>query len=123
MSSRRVITAWVALCLAAMVALAFLVAPRASSEPDGLERVAIDTEFADQAGAHALGGSPLADYAVGGVDDGSLSTGLSGLVGILLCFGAAAGAVFVLRRNPRLGRDTHQPAQQISRPGQGPGQS
>ena len=50
--------------LAVAFALAFFVSPYASSEPDGLERVAIDNGFADQAQEHALADGPLADYAV-----------------------------------------------------------
>ena len=86
------------------LALAFVVSPLASSSPDGLERVAIDQGFDGQAQDHALAGSPLADYAVVGVESESLSTGLSGIVGVVLCFAIAAAVmvgVRAARRAPR----------------------
>jgi len=69
--------------------LAFFVGPYASSSPDGLERVAIDKGFADTAKAHALGDGPLADYGVKGVENEKLSTGLSGVIGVVVTFGVA----------------------------------
>jgi hypothetical protein len=68
-------------------ALALLVSPFASSSPDGLNKVAIDKGFDEQEDAHALDESPLAGYAVKGVDDERLGKGLSGLIGVLLTFG------------------------------------
>lgn len=81
------------------VALALFVSPLASSEPDGLERVAADEGFADAATEPATAASPLAGYAVDG-DDGNRSTAVSGAVGILVTFGvgtAVFGAMRVLR--------------------------
>ena len=66
--TRRSIGLFVLGGLAVALLLAFVVSPWASSEPDGLERVAIDQGFADNATDHATAGSPLADYAVSGVD-------------------------------------------------------
>jgi cobalt/nickel transport system permease protein len=88
----------VAVGLAACVALALLVAPRASSQPDGLERVAIDEGFAEEAASHALEDLPTADYGVEGIADEGLSTGLAGVLGIAVTFAVAAGAVLLLRR-------------------------
>jgi cobalt/nickel transport system permease protein len=87
--------------LAIAVALAFLVAPEASSKPDGLEKVAIDQGFDDGARAHRLADSPTADYGVGGVDDDRLSTGLAGVLGIGVTFLAAGGLVLLVRRPAR----------------------
>jgi cobalt/nickel transport system permease protein len=81
--------------------LAVLVGPQASSEPDGLERVAIDEGFADRASRHALENAPTAEYQVDGVDDEGLSTGLAGLIGILVTFAVAGGLLLVARRLPR----------------------
>ncbi|MEX0754330.1 MAG: PDGLE domain-containing protein [Actinomycetota bacterium] len=67
--------------------LAFFVSPRASGSPDGLEKVAIDEGFDDTAEEHDRGEGPLADYAVEGVEDESLSTGLSGIIGVAITFG------------------------------------
>lgn len=83
--------------LAVAAAIAFLVSPWASGDPDGLERVAIDQGFAERAEDHRLGDSPTADYTVRGVDDERLGTGLSGLVGLVLT-GLVAGGVVVLAR-------------------------
>ena len=80
--------------------LAFFVSPYASSSPDGLERVSIDKGFADTAKAHALGDGPLADYGVKGVENEKLSTGLSGVIGVVVTFGVAMilfGALRVYR--------------------------
>ena len=52
---------------------------------------------ASKATAHGTAGSPLADYGVGGVENGWLSTGLAGVIGVLLCFALAAGLIFAIR--------------------------
>lgn len=77
--------------------LGLLASPYASSDPDGLERVARDQGLADEAREHDLAGSPVADYEVRGVADKRLSTGLSGLVGVLLTFGVGTAAFALLR--------------------------
>ena len=80
--------------------LAFFVSPLASSSPDGLEKVSIDEGFSDTAEDHALADSPLADYAVEGVDDESLSTGLAGIIGVAITFGLGMivfGAIRAMR--------------------------
>ena len=79
------------------VALAIFVSPFASSSPDGLERVAEDEGFAETAAEHRLDDSPVADYAVDGVDDERVSGGLAGLVGVLVTFGLGVGVFAVLR--------------------------
>jgi hypothetical protein len=58
--------------------LAFFVSPFASTSPDGLNKVAIDKGFDSTQKQHSLGDSPLAGYEVRGVEDRSLSKGLSG---------------------------------------------
>jgi len=88
---------FVAVGLAITVGLAFLVAPEASSEPDGLEKVAIDEGFIDGAQDHDLAGSPTADYGVRGVDDARLGTGLAGVLGIGVTFLVAGGLVLLVR--------------------------
>ncbi len=76
--------------------LALLVSPFASSSPDGLNRVAIDKGFDKSATDHALDGSPVAGYAVRGVDD-EVGKGLSGLTGVLLTFGIGLASFAALR--------------------------
>ena len=56
----------------------------ASSQPDGLEKVAEDKGFLETAKDSAVANSPLADYGVSGVDNERLSVGLSGLIGIVV---------------------------------------
>jgi hypothetical protein len=69
--------------------LAFFVSPFASSSPDGLNKVAIDKGFSSTEKEHALDGSPLAGYGVKGVDDDRVSTGLAGVIGVVITFGIA----------------------------------
>jgi hypothetical protein len=83
------------------LALAFFVSPEASSKPDGLNKVAIDKGFAEQEEAHGLEDVPTAGYAVDGVDDDRLSTGLAGLIGVSVTFAIAAGLFLVVKRTGR----------------------
>ncbi len=108
--SRRSITSFVLAGLALAMLVAFAVSHFASSEPDGLERVAMDQGFADTATEHAATGSPLADYGVSGIENSWLSTGLAGVIGVLLCFALGAGLIFVIRWSRR------RPAPSASRP-------
>ncbi len=89
--------AFVGAGLVVAAALAFFVSPQASSEPDGLNKVAIDEGFADTETDHALADAPTAGYAVRGVDDDGLSTGLAGLIGVAVTF-AASGLLFLVVR-------------------------
>ncbi|WP_233220262.1 PDGLE domain-containing protein [Micromonospora sp. RP3T] len=97
--------------------LAGVVSNYASSHPDGLDSsllkgctVNADDEItggscpAQQAKDHELADSPLADYGVRGIGNDFLSTGLSGVLGVLLTF-ALGGGLFWLarRRNPATG--------------------
>ena len=75
------------------VGLALVVSGFASSSPDGLEKVAEDKGFLETAKDHLFADGPLADYAVEGVGNERLSTGLSGLIGVLITFGVGLGAV------------------------------
>lgn len=77
---------WVGMVMAAIV-LVVLMAPLASPEPDGLERVAEDHGFAADALAPAY--EVLPDYTVRGVDDAALSTVLAGVMGVVLTGGVA----------------------------------
>lgn len=90
--------------------LAGVVSNYASSHPDGLDSsllkgctVNADDEItggscpAQQAKDHELADSPLADYGVRGIGNDFLSTGLSGVLGVLLTF-AVGGGLFRLAR-------------------------
>ena len=98
MASRPRLAVVIAAGIAIPVAVAVRVSPFASSEPDGLERVAIDEGFDHTATDHALADGPTADYAVDGVDDEGLSTGLAGLIGVAVTFALAAGLTVLVRR-------------------------
>lgn len=82
---------WVAgIAIAALVVV--ILAPLASSDPDGLERVAEDQGFIGLAENFFSG--LLGDYAVPGVDNAWLSTVLAGLLGVAIVL----GVVLVLGR-------------------------
>jgi cobalt/nickel transport protein len=94
--------------LLATVGLALVVSGFASGSPDGLEKVAEDKGFLGTARDHLVADGPLADYAVRGVDNERLSTGLSGLIGVLITFGVGL-ALFALVRVVRSRRDDSEP--------------
>jgi cobalt/nickel transport system permease protein len=78
--------------------LAFFVSPFASSSPDGLEKVAADKGLNTGEQTHALADGPLADYAVKGVDNEKLSTGLAGVIGVTVTFAVGLGLFLVLKK-------------------------
>jgi cobalt/nickel transport system permease protein len=91
------------------IALATLVSPFASSSPDGLEKVATDKALDTGAEDHALADGPLADYGVDGVDNERVSTGLAGLIGVVVTFAVGFGIFAVIKRvrvEPELTRET-----------------
>jgi cobalt/nickel transport protein len=77
--------------------LALFVSPFADRDPDGLTKVAQDQGFASAEQDHDLSDSPVAGYQVDGVDDDRMSTGVAGLVGVLVTFGVGVGAFGLLR--------------------------
>ena len=88
---------WVAgIAIAALVVV--VLAPLASSDPDGLQRVAIDQGFIGQAQNFISG--LLAGYAIPGIDDPRLSKILSGLLGVAIVLGVmyVLGRVLARRR-------------------------
>lgn len=70
----------------------------ASSDPDGLEKAARDTGIAANAEDSAADDSPLAGYETTGVDDGRISGGLAGVVGVGVTFLLVGGLVYAVRR-------------------------
>ena len=98
--------------LVVALALAFFVSPSASSAPDGLEKVAGDRGFLNTEKDSAVAGGPTADYAVKGVDDERLSTGLAGVIGVTITFAVAGGLFLVVRRLRRTASrdESHAPA-------------
>jgi hypothetical protein len=85
--------------VAVAVGLATALSPYASSSPDGLERVAGDKAFLDQARLAAVQeDAPAADYAFPGVEDPRLATGLAGFAGTLGVFAFGYGIAVVAHR-------------------------
>jgi cobalt/nickel transport system permease protein len=81
-----------------------LLAPLASANPDGLERVAIDMGFIEQ-GTDAPY-EILADYTVPLLGETSLSTIVAGLIGALVVAAVAVIVVRLLRRPPTVTSET-----------------
>lgn len=91
--------------LGAALLIAVLLSPFASSNPDGLDRVAIDHGFGSKAAqvppAHKLPFyAVFNEYALRGVPEG-LATPLAGLLGTLATFGLAWGAGKLLVKGDR----------------------
>jgi cobalt/nickel transport protein len=82
------------------LAVAGLLAPWASSAPDGLERVAERLRFADRAAVHPVP-APMPDYRMPAVAGAPAGTALAGLAGTLAVFVVAGGVGHVLRRKGR----------------------
>jgi hypothetical protein len=86
----------------------------ASSDPDGLNKVASDKGFAKGEKAHDFEKGPLAGYETSGIDDGRLSGGIAGIVGVGVTFLLVGGLALVVARRNRGGaaaaggaEDTH----------------
>jgi hypothetical protein len=92
---------WITLVVVG-VGIALVIAfasPLASSSPDGLERVAEDKEFIDQ--ARDPGYEIIPDYTFPGVENEALATILSGVVGVLIVAAIGLGAGYGLRARAR----------------------
>jgi PDGLE domain len=99
---RRIRTGvFVAIALALAVGLATAVSPFASSNPDGLEKVAEQKQFLDEGKLHSLQeDSPIPDYAFPGVENERVATGLAGFVGTLGVFAIGWGLARLVGRRP-----------------------
>ncbi len=98
-SARNKRVAWIVVVgLLLSSVLAGVVSFYASSQPDGLERVAEDKGFLGNAQDSATKDSPLADYGVKGVENERLSVGLAGLAGVGITLVAAFGLFYALGR-------------------------
>jgi hypothetical protein len=82
--------------LAVAALIVIVLAPLASPDPDGLQRVAQDQGFLGRAQAAVV--HLLPGYTVPGIDDGTVSRILAGLVGVTLVFVLAWGLGVLLRR-------------------------
>lgn len=93
MSNRsRLLLVGIAISIVVAVGAAYL----ASSDPDGLERVAEDKEFIDT--AKDPGYEILPDYTIPGIDNEGVSTALAGIVGVVAVAAISIGAGKLLSR-------------------------
>ena len=89
-----------------------LLSPLASPHPDGLERVAEDEGFLDQAADAPY--EVIPDYAFPGIENEAVATIVAGLAGTALLFVLGYGLAWLLRR--RTERATGIPQQGIDAP-------
>jgi cobalt/nickel transport system permease protein len=87
--------------VAASLVVATVVAQFAVDTPDGLERVAEDTGFADVAQDHVLGNSIFADYATAGVASDAVSLAIAGVAGTLVTLAVGTGLLLLVRDRRR----------------------
>lgn len=73
----------------------------ASSQPDGLEKVAEDQGFLATAQDSANATLPTADYGIAGVDSARLSGGLAGVLGVLVMAVIGFGLFWLLGRSKK----------------------
>jgi hypothetical protein len=83
--------------------LAGVVSFYASSEPDGLNKVAEDHGFAANAADSANASIPTAGYAISGISDERLSGGLAGVLGVVVVLVIAFGVFWLLARGRKDG--------------------
>lgn len=117
--------------------LAGVVSNFASSSPDGLDATSTrgctlnadgeitgGTCMARGAKDHEVADSPFADYGVAGFSNPYLSTGLSGVLGVLVTFGVAGGLFWLARSRRRADEAPTAPAvSQVPGPRAADGQS
>lgn len=77
--------------------LAAVVSFYASSQPDGLNKVAEDHGIASQEQDSATAGSPFAGYSLTGVSNDRLGTAAAGIVGVTVTAAIGFGAFYLLR--------------------------
>ncbi len=86
-----------------LLAVALVIAaPLASTRPDGLEKVAMQGGFIDQARAPLF--EIIPDYLIPGIANESLATITAGLLGILIIFGVGIGVAYNRRKGNIPGR-------------------
>ena len=86
------------LALALAIGLGTALSPFASSSPDGLEKVAQRKAVLDE--GRTQDRALLSGYAIPGVRDQRLATGLAGFAGTLGVFLVGYGVAAVVRRRP-----------------------
>lgn len=93
-------TAWLGILLVAL-GVAAVLAPFASSWPDGLEKVAEMLGFAHRAEMAPLASAPIPDYEMPGVSNPRFATTVAGVVGTVLVFAGVYGLAALLAARRR----------------------
>jgi len=81
--------------------LAGVVSFYASSDPDGLERVAEDIGFIETAKDHSNADGTLADYGVKGIENERASVGVAGVIGVIGTAVIAGVGFKLIARKPK----------------------
>lgn len=79
------------------VVLAAVLSFYASSQPDGLNKVAADEGIASQEQESATSSSPLAGYSLTGVEDERTAGAVAGIVGLGVTAAAGFGLFYLIR--------------------------
>ena len=90
---------WVIAGIIVALAVVLVLAPAASSDPDGLDRVSGDEEFAEKAEDPRYEWLP--DYTIPGVDNEWATVVLAGSVGVLIVFVVTIGFGAIVRQTRR----------------------
>jgi cobalt/nickel transport protein len=77
--------------------LAGIISIFASSSPDGLEKVAENLGFLEKGEGDPTLKAPVPDYAMPGIKNEKLATGIAGIVGTLILFGLGYGLATVIK--------------------------
>ena len=87
------------------ILLAVFVSPFASSHPDGLEKVAEDKGFLEESeGREVWKSSLIPDYAMPGINNERIATGIAGLAGTLIVFALAWGIGKLIAKRSKNGQ-------------------
>lgn len=88
---------WFIVGLVITVFIAVGLSQFASDDPDGLEYVAEQQGFGDEADEHDLAEAPLADYGENLESDSRISTGVAGVVGVVAALALGFGVFWLIR--------------------------
>lgn len=94
---KRTAVGWFVAGLTITVLVAVVLSQFASDDPDGLEYVAEQQGFDDTASEHDLSGAPLADYGENLESDRRFSTGVAGMIGVVVALGLGFGLFWLIR--------------------------
>lgn len=101
---RRSLRAFTVGAVAVALVIATVVAQFAGGDPDGLERVATDTGFAESGSESALSGSIFSDYATQGLENEAVSLAVAGAAGTLIALAVGWGLFAIVRDRKRPSR-------------------